>query len=117
MLPTLTIAENLFISDFPTKSGLIDRKAINDQAARALARLGCTFPPTTQVSQLSPGDRQIVEIARALLSNPKFIIFDEPTSSLTDREKHRLFEVIQSLKAEGVTIIYITRFFLRFADG
>jgi ABC-type sugar transport system ATPase subunit len=108
MLPTLTIAENLFISDFPTRSGLIDRRTINAEAARVLARLGCTFPPTTQVSRLSPGDRQIVEIARALLSNPKIIIFDEPTSSLTDREKQRLFEVIQSLKANGVTIIYIT---------
>lgn len=108
MLPTLTIAENLFISAFPTRLGLIDRRAINDQAVRAMARLSCYFPPTTKVSSLSPGDRQIVEIARALLSNPKIIIFDEPTSSLTDREKRRLFEVIQSLKTEGVTIIYIT---------
>jgi ABC-type sugar transport system ATPase subunit len=108
MLPTLTIAENLFISAFPTRLGLIDRRAINDKAVRAMARLGCSFPPTTKVSSLSPGDRQIVEIARALLSNPRIIIFDEPTSSLTGREKRRLFEVIQSLKTEGVTIIYIT---------
>jgi ABC-type sugar transport system ATPase subunit len=108
MLPTLTIAENLFISAFPTRLGLINNRAINDQAVKAMARLGFYFPPTTKVSSLSPGDRQLVEIARALLSNPKIIIFDEPTSSLTDREKRRLFEVIRSLKTTGVTIIYIT---------
>jgi ABC-type sugar transport system ATPase subunit len=108
MLPTLTIAENLFISDFPTRFGLVERQAINDQTVQALARLGFNFPPTTLVRSLSPGDRQIVEIARALLSDPKIIIFDEPTSSLTEREKRRLFEVIQALKTEGVTIIYIT---------
>ena len=87
MLPTLTIAENLFISTFPTQAGLIDYQATNEQSVQALARLGCNFPPATRVSHLSPGDRQIVEIARALLSHPKIIIFDEPTSSLTRREK------------------------------
>jgi len=108
MLPTLTIAENLFITSFPTQLGFIKTRAINDQAVQAMARLGFYFPPTTKVSSLSPGDRQLVEIARALLSNPKIIIFDEPTSSLTEREKLRLFEVIQGLKVTGVTIIYIT---------
>lgn len=108
MLPTLTIAENMFISTFPTKAGLIDYKKANELSAKALGRLGCHFPPKTRVSHLSPGDRQMVEIARALLSNPKIIIFDEPTSSLTNREKKRLFEVIASLKSDGVTIIYIT---------
>jgi ABC-type sugar transport system ATPase subunit len=108
MLPTLTIAENMYISTFPTKAGFIDYKATNDKSIKALTRLGCHFPPTTRVSHLSPGDRQMVEIARALLSNPKIIIFDEPTSSLTRREKNRLFEVITALKREGVTIIYIT---------
>jgi ABC-type sugar transport system ATPase subunit len=110
MLPTLTIAENLFITTFPTNSGLIDYKSINEQSARVLARLGCDFAPETRVSQLSPGDRQMVEIGRALLIEPKIIIFDEPTSSLTRREKDRLFEVINGLKAEGVTVIYITHF-------
>ncbi len=110
MLPTLTIAENLFITTFPTHSGLIDFKSINEQSARVLARLGCDFPPETRVSQLSPGDRQMVEIGRALLIEPKIIIFDEPTSSLTRREKDRLFQVINGLKADGVTIIYITHF-------
>jgi len=110
MLPTLTIAENMFISTFPTRSGLIDYRSTNERSAQALARLGCDFPPGTRVSHLSPGDRQIVEIARGLLIHPKIIIFDEPTSSLTRREKARLFEVIAGLKAEGVTVIYITHF-------
>jgi len=108
MMPTLTIAENMFISTFPTQAGLINFKKTNELSAKALARLGCHFPPKTRVSHLSPGDRQMVEIARALLSEPKIIIFDEPTSSLTAREKKRLFDVISTLKKEGVTIIYIT---------
>jgi ABC-type sugar transport system ATPase subunit len=110
MLPTMTIAENLFISTFPTQGGFVDYRKTNELSVNALARLGCHFPPGTRVSHLSPGDRQMVEIARALLSQPKIIIFDEPTSSLTRREKERLFEVIAQLKREGVTVIYITHF-------
>jgi len=108
MLPTLTIAENMFISTFPKRAGFIDYKKAHAMCAEALGRLGCHFPPDIRVSHLSPGDRQIVEIARALLSNPQVVIFDEPTSSLTTREKQRLFNVIRTLKKENVTIIYIT---------
>jgi len=108
MLPTLTIAENMFISKFPKQAGMINYRKAHKMSLEALGRLGFHFPPKTRVSHLSPGDRQIVEIARALLSNPQIIIFDEPTSSLTAREKERLFEVIRALKKEGVTIIYIT---------
>jgi len=110
MLPTMTVAENMYISGFPQQRGLIDQRAMREQAAKVLQRLGCRFSPDTQVRMLNTGNRQMVEIARALLNNPQILIFDEPTSSLTSREKARLFEVISTLKAEGVTIIYITHF-------
>ncbi|HLE15256.1 MAG TPA: sugar ABC transporter ATP-binding protein [Anaerolineales bacterium] len=108
ILRTLTIAENLYITSFPTRNGLIDFEQANRLSSSVLARLGHDFPPETRMRDLSPGDQQIVEIARALLGEPRLIIFDEPTSSLTSREKARLFEVIRSLKKEGVTVIYIT---------
>jgi ribose transport system ATP-binding protein len=110
MLPTLSVAENMHIGDFPRRGGLIDRAVMRARTDRALRRLGCKFTPDTRVQHLSTGDRQMVEISRALLSEPGIIIFDEPTSSLTSREKARLFEVIRGLKADGVTVIYITHF-------
>ncbi|MCC7207941.1 MAG: sugar ABC transporter ATP-binding protein, partial [Anaerolineae bacterium] len=110
MLPTMTVAENMHISSFPRRGVLIDRRTMRARTAKALQRLGCHFTPDTRVQALSTGDRQMVEIARALLSDPSIIIFDEPTSSLTSREKARLFDVIRGLKADGVTIIYITHF-------
>jgi ABC-type sugar transport system ATPase subunit len=110
MLPTLTVAENMHIDGFPSRGGLIDARATRDGTAKALRRLGCKFTPDTRVQYLSTGDRQMVEISRALLSEPGIIIFDEPTSSLTSREKVRLFDVIRGLKADGVTVIYITHF-------
>lgn len=108
LLPTMNIAENMFIADFPTSSGLINSSEINKLTRETLNRLGHDFSPETKLRELSPGDQQIVEIARALLGEPRVIIFDEPTSSLTSREKNRLFEVIRSLKEQDVTIIYIT---------
>ena len=108
ILRTLSIAENLYIANFPTHNGLIDYKKARELSRKTLKRLGHDFPPDAKMRDLSPGDQQIVEIARALLGDPRIIIFDEPTSSLTSREKERLFDVIRSLKKEGVTVIYIT---------
>jgi ABC-type sugar transport system ATPase subunit len=87
---------------------LIDYKETKERCVRALRRLGFNFDPDTKIRNLSPGDQQMVEIARALLSNPRIIIFDEPTSSLTSREKERLFDVIDNLKKEGTVVIYIS---------
>ncbi|NDJ61509.1 MAG: sugar ABC transporter ATP-binding protein [Chloroflexi bacterium] len=110
MLPTMTVAENLFITTFPGQRGLIDRRTMHREAAKVLERLGCQFDPSTPVYLLGAGDQQMVEIARALLTSPRIIIFDEPTSSLTSREKDRLFEVMQSLKQDDVATIFITHF-------
>jgi ABC-type sugar transport system ATPase subunit len=109
LLPTLSVIDNIHISSFPkSQLGLIDYIATATHCQRVLDRLGCTFSLATKVRDLSPGNQQMVEIARALLYNPQIIIFDEPTSSLTTREKNRLFEVIGSLKQEGVAVIYIS---------
>lgn len=109
-LPTMSIAENIFIDGFPARLGQIDRAACARISRELLQRLGSDLDPNEPVGELSIGDRQLVEIARALRRNPRVVIFDEPTSSLSMRERVRLFDVIRGLKGEGVAVIYITHF-------
>ena len=109
-LPTMSIAENVFADGLPKRHGHIDFREAENQTRSILSRLGSTLDPRTSVAALNTGDRQLVEIARALRRNPKILIFDEPTSSLSQRERHRLFEVIAGLKRDGVAVIYITHF-------
>jgi ribose transport system ATP-binding protein len=108
LFANLSIAENIFIDGFPRRFGLIDRRAMAEQARALLARLNLEHAPETPVGELAPGERQLVEIAKALHREADLIIFDEPTTSLTPRETARLFDVIARLKAEGRTLIYIT---------
>jgi ABC-type sugar transport system ATPase subunit len=110
MLPSMTVAENVFADGFPTRFGIVDRATMRREAAALLARLGCNLSTELPVETLGPGDRQMVEIARALRRAPRIMIFDEPTSSLTNNEKRRLFEIVQGLKRDAVAIIYITHF-------
>src|SRR5208282_2170815 len=110
MLPTMTVAENVFIDALPQNGGLVDNGRMRTRTAELLERLGSRFSPEQRVEELSTGDRQMVEIARALARDPRIIIFDEPTSSLTDRERQRLFAIIRQLKQSGVAVIYITHF-------
>jgi ABC-type sugar transport system ATPase subunit len=109
-LPTMTIAENIFIDEFPQRWGRIDHSTCARVSRELLSRLGSELDPTVKVSDLSIGDRQLVEIARALRRNPRVLIFDEPTSSLSGNERERLFDVIRALKNDGVAVIYITHF-------
>jgi ABC-type sugar transport system ATPase subunit len=108
--PSMTVAENVSMTNFPVRAGLIDKASTRARATALLERLGCTFKADDRVESLGIGDRQMVEIAAALAREPKIIIFDEPTSSLTNREKRKLFEAITRLKKQNVTILYITHF-------
>lgn len=107
---TLTVADNIFITDFPHRGPLIQRRAVNKRAKAMLERLGCDFSVDDQVETLSTGDRQMVTIARALMSEPSVLILDEPTSSLSVSEKNRLFGVIDQLRRENVSVIFISHF-------
>jgi ABC-type sugar transport system ATPase subunit/ribose/xylose/arabinose/galactoside ABC-type transport system permease subunit len=114
MLLTMSVAENIFIGSLPSRTRIpawiFDRKEALSGASQLLQRLGCQFTADELVENLSTGDRQMVEIARAIREEPRVIIFDEPTSSLTGQEKQRLFGIIRLLKAHGSMIIYITHF-------
>ena len=110
VFPTLTVAENICIGDFPTRTGRVDKPAMRAEAAALLAALGAQLHPDTLVADLSTGERQMIEIARATRRKPRVLIFDEPTSSLATAEKARLFDLIRTLKAQGTAILYITHF-------
>jgi ribose transport system ATP-binding protein len=105
----LDVAASIFLGREPTWSPLrLIRRSIYSQAERLMERVGLSVPPTTRVSDLSIGQQQLVEIARALSLQSRLLIMDEPTSSLTESETRTLYRVIESLKEQGVTILYIS---------
>lgn len=108
MVPTLTVAENLFLGQLPRRLGFVDRPTLRRQAEQALARVGLDLDPWTPVDTLGIGHRQMIEIARALASACRVLILDEPTAMLSAHESATLFARIDALRREGVAIIYIS---------
>jgi ribose transport system ATP-binding protein len=111
LAPNLDIASNIFLgNEGGARSMLrpVDRARLRERAAELTARVGLTLPVTTPVSRLSAGQMQMVEIAKALSTQARIIIMDEPTSSLAAAESEQLFAIIRRLKADGIGIIYIS---------
>ena len=108
LVPEMSVAENLLLGHMPTRYGLVNRGEMREAALRQLAILEEDIPPSTKVGALPIAQRQMVEIAKALIRDAKVIAFDEPTSSLTDRETAKLFSVIRELKKNGKVIIYVS---------
>lgn len=105
----MTVAENVFLGELPrTGWGFVDWKVLEERVGAILTKLNCDFGPRTNVGTLSIAKKQMVEIARALTHQAKVVVFDEPTASLTDAEKVVLFDIINDLKSDGVSIVYIS---------
>ena len=105
----LTVAENIFLAREPVnRFGLIDGNEMNRAAARLLAMLGVELSPLVTVRDLSIGQQQMIEIAKAISYESRLIIMDEPTASLSHHEATRLMEIIGELKAQGIGIVYIS---------
>ena len=105
----LSVAENIFLGELPRKSfGRVDWEKLFSETDRILKTLNVSFDARKRVGDLSIANQQMVEIARALTVDPRAVIFDEPTASLTDAEKVVLFDVIADLRSRGVGIIYIS---------
>jgi ribose transport system ATP-binding protein len=111
LAPHLTVAENIFLGREPLKFaplGVVNRREMNERAARLLSDYGFPIDPHAAVKRLSAADRQLVEIARATLEARRVIVMDEPTSSLTAHEAEELFRLIRDLKRRGLAVVYIS---------
>ena len=104
----LSVAENLYLGHLPARFGVVDRKALRRQTLAQLDIMGEQIDPSAKVGQLPIAQRQMVEIAKALTRGAKIIAFDEPTSSLSDREVRKLFEIIHQLRDRGHAILYVS---------
>ena len=105
----MSIAENLYLNGAPgTTLGLLSYRTMNSEAARVLGRVGIDVSPSTRMDSLSMGLRQLIEIAKALSKDARIVVFDEPTTSLSDKEKKHLFSIIRELSATGISMIYIS---------
>ncbi|HEY4320351.1 MAG TPA: sugar ABC transporter ATP-binding protein [Gemmatimonadales bacterium] len=104
----LSVEENLFLGDLPARRTLLDRPALRQRALALLDSLNVAIDPAARVETLSVAQQQLVQIAAAVGSGARIIIFDEPTSSLGEREVEQLYTLIDALRARGVTLIYIS---------
>ena len=108
LVPELSVSENLMLGQLPRRAGFVDRARLRERALGVLADLGEPIRPDTLVSRLSIGQRQMVEIGKALLRDARVIAFDEPTSSLSVRETENLKRIVRRLRDDGRAIVYVT---------
>ncbi|MGM0438601.1 MAG: sugar ABC transporter ATP-binding protein [Bacillota bacterium] len=109
LLPDLSVAENIFLDRQPlNKFGGIKWEELYDKAEKVLERLNMDIEPRTKLGDLTVGKQQMVEIAKAISLDTRILVFDEPTSALTESEVKELFRVINELRVSGVSIIYIS---------
>ncbi|HEV2129970.1 MAG TPA: sugar ABC transporter ATP-binding protein, partial [Longimicrobiaceae bacterium] len=104
----LSVAENLCLTDLPSRHGFVAREEMERRAVAMLERIGTSLDVWRPVGALPIGQQQMVQIASAVGSGARIIVFDEPTSSLSQHEAEQLFELIERLKASGVTCIYVS---------
>ncbi len=108
LAPHLSIAQNLFLGREPNRMGIIDQRSELRQARELLQRVALHIDPRRTVASLSVAEQQLVEIAKALAIDARLVIMDEPTAALTGQEIDELFDVIRSLTAKGIAVLYIS---------
>lgn len=109
LIPTLSVAENVFVGRAPLNSiGLVDWRRMERESREIIARVGLHLDPRVSASALSIAEQQLVEIARALSMESRLIIMDEPTSALTETEVQKLLAIMDQLRSDGVSIMFVT---------
>ena len=109
LIPAFTGMENICLGrPYPVKGGLIQWKEMEREAAAKAAELGIHLDLKRPVSMMSPAQKKCVEIVRAMMSDCKLLILDEPTASLSDKETNLLFSIVRNLKAKGTSVLYVT---------
>ena len=108
MASNLDLAANIYLGREPNSKGFIQEGNLQREAEKYLKRVGLDLPVDTITGTLPIGKQQLVEIAKALSSDARVLIMDEPTSSLSQKETETLFEVVKGLREEGISVIYIS---------
>lgn len=106
----LSVAENICIEDFPGKNKMVNWRAGREKAMKYMDIMDIRLDPDAIVGTLGPGEQQLVEIAKALSHEPRVLILDEPTASLTAPEREHLFAIMNTLKKQNIGMIFITHF-------
>lgn len=105
----MSVADNIFMGVESESKGLVvNEKERCEKAKALLAKFDCDVNPATLIRELSIANRQIIELAKAMVRNAKIVIMDEPTAAITVSEQEKLYQVVKQLKADGVTVIYIS---------
>jgi ribose transport system ATP-binding protein len=108
LIPQLNVLQNVFLGMEYSKLGVIDNKRIIEEYKDICTKIGFSFPANQQIKTLGIAEQKMVEILKAMVRKSKFIIMDEPTDSLSEKEVNHLFDIIAELKKEGITVLYIT---------
>jgi ABC-type sugar transport system ATPase subunit len=109
IVPTISVAENVLLgANLPSRPGIVDRRALRRRAKEQLDRLQQKIPLGRLAGELSPVQQTMVAVARALATDARVLILDEPTAALTETEITEVFSILRSLRAEGVAIVYVS---------
>ena len=108
LVPALSVRENVLLGRWPGTAGVVNWGVLEETANTALARVGFTGPGDGPVARLGMAERQVVELAKALVHDARVLLLDEPTSALSDREAQRLFGIIRDLTASSVAVVYVS---------
>jgi len=108
LVPDLTVAENISLGGMPRRGLFVDYAAVTQRAKDVLGELHADIDPATRLGNLSISQQQLVEIAKVMADKPSIVVFDEPTSSLGERETRVLFSVIDRMRRSGIAVIYIS---------
>ncbi len=108
LFPERSVLANLFVNREPQQYGFISQREMETRSQGLLRQLGLDVDIRAPVSRLTIGERQLVELARVLLEEPRLLILDEPNSALNSRETQRLFDVLRGLRASGITMLYVS---------
>ncbi|MCY1667238.1 multiple monosaccharide ABC transporter ATP-binding protein [Rhizobium sp. SL86] len=108
LIPLMSIAENIFLANAPSRFGVIDRSAVHERTKALLAKVGLSEQPDTLITNLGVGKQQLVEIAKALSKDVRLLILDEPTASLNEKDSAALLELLKEFRNQGITSILIS---------
>ena len=108
LIPLMSIAENIFLGDAPTRMGVIDRSAVFERSRELLRKVGLKENPDTKIADLGVGKQQLVEIAKALSKEVKLLILDEPTASLNEADSDALLALLTEFRRQGISSILIS---------